>query len=47
MEGLRLTEGVGLAAFDGDTMLGSLDLSPYDAFALFLHTRGFRIGKQG
>ena len=47
MDGLRLTEGVGLAAFDGDTMLGSLDLSPYDAFALFLHTRGFRIGKQG
>jgi len=47
MDCLRLTEGVGLAAFDGDTMLGSLDLSPYDAFALFLHTRGFRIGKQG
>ena len=47
MEGLRLTEGVGLAAFDGDTVLGSLDLSPYDAFALFLHARGFRIGKQG
>ena len=45
MEGLRLTEGVGFAAFDGDTMLGSLDLSPYDAFALFLHARAFRIGK--
>jgi len=44
---VRLTEGVGLAAFDGDTMLGSLDPSPYDAFALFLHARGFRIGKQG
>jgi len=47
MDCSRLAEGVGLAAFDGDTMLGSLDLSPYDAFALFLHTRGFRIGKQG
>ena len=46
MEGLRLTEGVRLAAFDGDTMLGTLDLSPYDAFALFLHARGFRIAKQ-
>ncbi len=45
MEGLRLTEGVRLAAFDADTMLGTLDLSPYDAFALFLHARGFRLGK--
>ena len=44
MEGLRLTEGVGVAAFDADTMLGTLDLSPYDAFALFLHARSYRIG---
>ena len=47
MEGLHLTEGAGLTAFDGDTMLRTLDLSPYDAFALFLHARAFRIGKQG
>jgi 8-oxo-dGTP pyrophosphatase MutT (NUDIX family) len=43
---LRLTEGVKFAAFDGDTMLGTLDLSPYDAFALFLHARSFRIGSR-
>jgi 8-oxo-dGTP pyrophosphatase MutT (NUDIX family) len=43
MEGLHLTEGAGLTAFDGDTMLGSLDLSPYDAFALFLHARASRL----
>ena len=47
MDCLHLTEGAKFAAFDGDTMLGTLDLSPYDAFALFLHARGFRIGKQG
>lgn len=47
MDRLRLTEGVDLALFDADIMLDTLDLSPYDAFALFLHARGFRIGKQG
>ena len=42
---LTLHEGKAVAAFDGDTMLSSLKLTPYDAFVLFLHARAFRIGK--
>jgi len=45
MRHLTLHEGKAVAAFDGDTMLSSLKLTPYDAFVLFLHARAFRIGK--
>jgi 8-oxo-dGTP pyrophosphatase MutT (NUDIX family) len=43
MDCLRLTEGVKFATFDAAAMLGTLELSPYDAFALFLHARSDRI----
>jgi 8-oxo-dGTP pyrophosphatase MutT (NUDIX family) len=45
MRHLTLGEGKAVSAFDGDTMLGSLKVTPYDAFVLFLHARAFRIGK--
>jgi len=45
MRYLTLGEGKAVAAFDGDTLLGSLKVTPYDAFVLFLHARAFRIGK--
>jgi 8-oxo-dGTP pyrophosphatase MutT (NUDIX family) len=45
MRHLTLGEGKAVAAFDGDTMLSSLKLTPYDAFVLFLHARAFRIGR--
>jgi 8-oxo-dGTP pyrophosphatase MutT (NUDIX family) len=45
MRHLTLHEGKAVAAFDGDTMLSSLKVTPYDAFVLFLHARAFRIGK--
>jgi len=45
MRHLTLGEGKAVAAFDGDTLLGSLKVTPYDAFVLFLHARAFRIGK--
>jgi len=40
---LRLGEGAAVQAFDSDTMLETLKVSPYDSFALFLHSRGKRI----
>jgi 8-oxo-dGTP pyrophosphatase MutT (NUDIX family) len=40
---LSLGEGTAVTAFDGDTALGTLKLTPYDAFVLFLHAREFRI----
>lgn len=43
MASLRLDEGAAVEAFDADTILGELKVSPYDAFALFLHARGARI----
>jgi len=43
MAGLRLDEGAAVEAFDGNTILRELKVSPYDAFALFLHARGARI----
>jgi len=43
MAGLCLGEGKAVTAFDSDTMLKTLTLTPYDAFALFLHARSFRI----
>jgi len=43
MTGLSLGEGKALAAFDGDTILGVLKMTPYDAFALFMHARSFRL----
>jgi 8-oxo-dGTP pyrophosphatase MutT (NUDIX family) len=46
MAQLRLSEGETVAAFDGDTILGSLKVSPYDSFALFLHARASRIGRE-
>jgi len=42
---LKLAEGAAVQAFDSDTILDSLKLSPYDAFALFLHAHAFRIGE--
>jgi 8-oxo-dGTP pyrophosphatase MutT (NUDIX family) len=42
LRNLQLGEGKALAAFDGDTILGSLNVTPYDAFVLFLHARAFR-----
>ena len=45
MTHLRLGEGEAVAAFDGDTVLGELKVTPYDAFALFLHSRAFRMGR--
>ena len=45
MRQLTLSEGKEVAAFDGDTMLSSLTLTPYDAFVLFLHARAFLIGR--
>jgi len=44
MSRLRLGEGAAVEAFDSDTMLGALKITPYDAFALFLHARSSRIG---
>jgi 8-oxo-dGTP pyrophosphatase MutT (NUDIX family) len=43
MTRLRLEEGAAVAAFHSDVILGALKVSPYDAFALFLHARGSRI----
>jgi 8-oxo-dGTP diphosphatase len=40
---LVLGEGMAVAAFDGDTILGTLKVASYDAFVLFLHARAFRI----
>lgn len=42
---LCLGEGVAVEAFDSETMLGKLNISPYDAFALFLHARASRLEK--
>lgn len=46
MAQLCLAEGEAVAAFDGDTILGRLKVSPYDSFALFLHARASRIGRE-
>ena len=43
MAGVRLGEGKAVMAFDSDTILKTLTVTPYDAFALFLHARSFRI----
>ncbi len=40
---LVLREGQGFAAFRGDDALGTLRVTPYDAFALFLHHARDRI----
>jgi 8-oxo-dGTP pyrophosphatase MutT (NUDIX family) len=42
---LDVGEGCAVAAFDGDTVLSSLKVTPYDAFVLFLHARAFRLCK--
>lgn len=42
---LCLGEGVAVEAFDSDAMLGKLKISPYDAFALFLHARAPKLEK--
>lgn len=42
---LCLGEGVAVEAFDSETMLGKLNISPYDAFALYLHARASRLEK--
>jgi hypothetical protein len=44
---LSLAEGRAVSAFDGDTVLGDLKVTPYDAFVLFLHARAFRIKGAG
>jgi len=41
---LRLHEGCAVQAFTGEEMLHQLRLTPYDAFALFLHHARNRIG---
>lgn len=43
MAGVRLGEGKAVMAFDSDTIFKTLTVTPYDAFALFLHARSFRI----
>ena len=43
MAGVRLREGKAVMAFDSDTIFKTLTVTPYDAFALFLHARSFRI----
>lgn len=42
--GLKLGEGSAMRALPGAEALGTLRLSPYDGFALFLHFGGARIG---
>jgi 8-oxo-dGTP pyrophosphatase MutT (NUDIX family) len=42
MNQLCLGEGKAVEAFDGDSVLGRLEVTPYDAFALFLHARSYR-----
>lgn len=44
LAGAVLHEGQGVRAFDGETVLRSLRVSPYDAFALFLYHERARIG---
>lgn len=42
-EGLRLTEGSELRAFTAREALGGLRLTPYDAFALWMHANRTRL----
>ena len=44
IENLNLQEGEAVEALKSETILGSLKVTPYDAFALFLHARSNRIG---
>jgi 8-oxo-dGTP pyrophosphatase MutT (NUDIX family) len=43
LERASLGEGKAVEAFTSDTLLGALTLTPYDAFALFLHARSSRL----
>jgi len=45
LERLRIHEGREIQAFDGDSLLRSERVTPYDAFALMLHHDRARIGR--
>lgn len=45
LDQLTLTEGVAMALWPADEALSSLRLTPYDAFALWLHSRRDRLSE--